>query len=99
MFMRGVFCCVWFYFWGFFSICLHQFGLVVSSFICRIRKHVIIFSGSAIFMSWHARSNEIEKYKLRSIKERFIYVFFVAALQIKESLLWFFFCYWNEGIH
>lgn len=50
-------------------------------------------------MSWHARSNEIEKYKLRSIKERFIYVFFVAALQIKESLLWFFFCYWNEGIH
>lgn len=78
-------------FLGFFSICLHQFGLVVSSFICRIRKQVIIFSGSAVFMSWHARSNEIEKYKLRSIKERFIYVFFVAALQIKESLLWFFF--------
>jgi len=35
------------------------------------------------------RSNEIEKYKLRSIKERFIYVFFVAALQIRKNLLCF----------
>lgn len=64
----------WRVFFGFvfFSICLHQFDVVVSSFICRIRKRVIIFSGSAVFMSRPVRSNEIEKYKLRSIKERFI---------------------------
>lgn len=56
----------------FFPICLHQFGLAVNSFICRIRKQVL-FSGSAVFMSWHVRPKEIEKYKLKSNKEIFVY--------------------------
>lgn len=81
-----------------FFVCFPQFDLV-SSFTCRIRKQDIAFSESAVFVSWHVRSNEIEKYKLRSIKERLIYVFFVATLWTLRRPCCIFACYWNEGIY
>lgn len=38
-----------------------QYGLVAISLICRIKKRVIVFSGISVFISWHVKSNDIEK--------------------------------------
>lgn len=80
----------------FFPICLHEFGFVVNSLICRIRK--LFYFQEVQFLSRHVRANEIEKYKLKSNKERFIYTFFETALQIRELAAIFFFIWMKEFI-